>query len=327
VLQGVALLPSLFGADLGRLRWRWHPGDEAVRAVARLGGWTFGFVVANQIALFVVTVLAGTVPGPDPVSAYTYAYAFLQLPYGIIAVTIMSVVTPDLAEKWSTGQTQAFLHRLATGLRAVLALIIPAAIGLLILAKPAVALLLGNGHSTPAETATTGAALAMFALGLPGFCAYLYLVRVLQSMQRTKVAFFLYLVENGLNIVLAVALVGPLGVRGLALSLSVAYTVAAVLAYVTFRRWFGAVGTPEIWAPLWRVAVASIPMGAVVLVVSNLSGSTSVAGLLARLVAAGLCGLIAFGAVVIWLGRRHDRRHDPRRKVERGPLTPLRDRV
>jgi hypothetical protein len=68
-------------------------------------------------------------------------------------------------------------------------------------------------------------------------------------------------------------------------------------------------------------------MGAVVLVVSNLSGSTSVAGLLARLVAAGLCGLVAFGAVVIWLGRRHDRRHDPRRKVEPGRLTPLRDRV
>ena len=53
---------------------------------------------------------------------------------------------------------------------------------------------------------TTGAALAMFALGLPGFCTYLYLVRVLQSMQRTRVAFYLYLVENGINIVLALLL-------------------------------------------------------------------------------------------------------------------------
>ena len=62
--------------------------------MARLGGWTFGFVLANQVALFVVTVLAGSVPGPDPVSSYTYAYAFFQLPYGIVAVTVMSVVTP-----------------------------------------------------------------------------------------------------------------------------------------------------------------------------------------------------------------------------------------
>jgi putative peptidoglycan lipid II flippase len=312
VLQGVALVPSLRRADLGLLRWRWNPRDDAVRAVGRLGGWTFGFVLANQLTLFIVTVLAGTVPGPDPVSSYTYAYAFLQLPYGIVAVTIMSVVTPDLAEKWSTGQLPKFLHRLATGLRAVLALIIPAAVGLLLLAKPGVALLLGNGHSTPAQTATTGAALAMFALGLPGFCAYLYLVRVLQSMQRTRIAFYLYLVENAINVVLAVALVGPLGVRGLALSLSIAYTVAAVLAFGVFRRWFGAIGSPELWSPVWRVVIASVPMAAVVLVVSNLSGSTSVAGLLGRVVLAGICGVVTFGAVVIWLGRRDEVRRRSR---------------
>ena len=210
-------MPSLRRADLGLLRWHWNLHDDGLRAVTRLGAWTFGFVVANQVALFVVILLAGSVAGPDPVSSYTYAYAFFQLPYGIIAVTVMSVVTPDLAEKWSTGQRSPFLHRMTGGLRAVLALIIPSAVGMLLLAKPAVALLLGHGHSTPASTATTGAALAMFSLGLPGFCTYLYLVRVLQSMQRTKVAFYLYLVENALNIALAVVLVRPLGVRGLAL--------------------------------------------------------------------------------------------------------------
>ena len=217
VLQGVALIPSLRRADLGLVRWNWNPRDDALRAVVRLGGWTFGFVVANQVALFVVTILAGSVAGSDPVSSYTYAYAFFQLPYGVIAVTVMSVVTPDLAEKWSTGRRTAFLHRMTGGLRAVLALVIPSAVGMLLLAaRRGTAARERAQH--PGRTATTGAALAMFALGLPGFCSYLYFVRVLQSMQRTKVAFYLYLVENGLNIVLALALVRPLGVRGLALS-------------------------------------------------------------------------------------------------------------
>ena len=110
VLQGVALIPSLRRADLGLLRWNWNPRDDALRAVARLGGWTFGFVLANQIALFVVTILAGSVAGPDPVSSYTYAYAFFQLPYGIVAVTVMSVVTPDLAQQWSTGHQSRVLE-------------------------------------------------------------------------------------------------------------------------------------------------------------------------------------------------------------------------
>src|SRR6185437_5325423 len=286
VCQGLALIPSLRQADLGLLRWRWNLHDDALRAVVRLGGWTFGFVVANQVALFIVTVLAGSVAGPDPVSSYTYAYAFFQLPYGIIAVTVMSVVTPDLAEKWSTDQQTAFLHRMTGGLRAILVLVIPSAVGMLLLARPTVELLLGHGHTTPAETATTGSSLAMFALGLPGFCTYLYFVRVLQAMQRTKVAFFLYLVENGLNVVLALALVHPLGVRGLALSLSIAYTVAALLALAVFHQWFGRLAPADTWAPLWRVVIASIPMALVVLLVSNLSGSTSTAGLFARVVGA-----------------------------------------
>ncbi|HVB90817.1 MAG TPA: murein biosynthesis integral membrane protein MurJ [Acidimicrobiales bacterium] len=308
VLQGVALLPSLRQARLGLLRWNWDLRDTALRTVVRLGGWTLGFVVANQIALFVVLLLAGTASGPDPVSSYTYAYAFLQLPYGVVAVTIMSVVTPDLAERWSAGRREAFVSRLATGLRAMLALIVPSAVGMLLLAKPAVALLLGHGHSTPAQTADTGAALAMFALGLPGFCTYLYIVRVLQSMQRTKVAFFLYLGENALNIALAVVLVGPLGVRGLALSLSVAYSAAALAGLALLRRWFGHLGPAATWIPLRRVAVASLPMGMVVLVVSNLSGATGDVGLLARVTASVVTGLATYVGLIIWLGRRHDSR-------------------
>ena len=314
VLQFFALVPSLRAAQLGELRWRWDPRDAALRTVIRLSGWTFGFVVANQIALFVVTLLAGTAPGADPVSSYTYAYAFLQMPYAIVAVTVMSVVTPDLSERWSTGRSSAFVTRLATGLRAVLALIIPATIGMLLLAKPLVALLLGHGHSTAAQTETTGATLALFALGLPGFCTYLYIVRILQTMQRTKVAFVLYLVENAINIALALVLVHPLGVRGLALALSVAYTVGAILGVVVLRRWFGDLGTAATWAPLRRVGLASLAMGIAVLVVSNISGAMHGVALLLRVIGSVVVGLAVYGAVVVLLARREESHHGAHRR-------------
>jgi len=327
VVQCVALLPSLRTAQLRLVRWRWDLHDVALRTVVRLSGWTFGFVLANQIAQFVVILLAGTAGGSDPVSSYTYAYAFLQMPYGIVAVTVMSVVTPDLAQRWSTGQTAAFVARLSGGLRAMLALIIPAAIGMLLLAKPAVALLLGHGHSTSAGTAPTGGALALFAVGLPGFCTYLYVVRVLQSMQRTKVAFYLYLVENAINVALAVALVHPLGVRGLALSLSIAYTVGAIVGLALLYRWFGRLGTPGTWEPLRRVGVAAAAMGVTVLVVSNLSGSTHGFTLLARVVGSVAAGGAVYGAVAVVLGRRRETRRrqsrrqaTPRHQIGRRPL-------
>ncbi|HTU39867.1 MAG TPA: lipid II flippase MurJ, partial [Acidimicrobiales bacterium] len=255
-------------------------------------------------------------------SSYTYAYTFLQMPYAVVAVSIMSAVTPGLAERWSTGDEVGFKRRLTAGLRATLAVILPAAMGMLVLAHPAAALLLGHGSAKAAGTDTTGAALAMFALGLPGFCTYLYFVRVLQSMQRTKVAFFLYLVENGLNVVLALALVHPLGVRGLALSLSIAYTVAALLALAVFHQWFGRLAERTAWAPLWRVVIATIPMAVVVLVVSNLSGSTSFGGLVARVLGAVVAGGLTFGAVVVLLGRRHDAHRPP--PASPGPPAPPR---
>jgi hypothetical protein len=128
-------------------------------------------------------------------------------------------------------------------------------------------------------------------------------------------------VENALNIALALLLVRPLGVRGLALSLSIAYTVAALLAFAVFRQWFGRLAERETWAPLVRVILASVPMGIVVLLVSNLSASTTTVGLLARVVGSVVAGGLTFGAVVIWLGRRHDtHRRPPSRPL--GPNRP-----
>lgn len=303
--QALFLLPALRGTGMGRLRWRWDPRHEAVRTVVRLGGWTFGFVMANQVALYVVLALAVGSRGNDPVSAYTYAYTFMQMPYAVVAVSVMSAVTPDLSERWATGDVVEFKRRLTGGLRATLALIVPAAVGMLILAKLAVALLLGHGTTSVSGTDTTGAALALFSIGLPGFCSYLYVVRVLQSMQRTKVAFWLYLVENGINVVLAVALVHPLGVRGLALSLSVAYSVAAVCGVVVLRRWLGPLGVPGAWRPMRRVVAATAVMAAAVLAVSDAWSATHGVGLLLRVGVAVVAGVAVYGGIALGLGGRH----------------------
>jgi putative peptidoglycan lipid II flippase len=178
-----------------------------------------------------------------------------------------------------------------------------------------VALLLGHGHSTAAQTEPTGAALALFAVGLPGFCVYLYVIRALQTMQRTKVAFYLYLIENAINVALAVVLVHPLGVRGLALSLSVAYSVGALIGLAVLRRWFGSLGTRSTWAPLRRVGLASVAMGATVLVVSNISGAMHGVALLLRVLGSVVAGLAVYGAVAVLLGRREQLRHGRRRRV------------
>ena len=307
-VQALLLLPSLAKAKLGRLRWRFNLRDEALHAIVRLGSWTFGFVVLNQVALYVVLALAYGSGGSGPVSAYTYAYAFMQMPYAIVAVSVMSAVTPDLADHHTREQVEKFIARFGTGLRAVLAIIIPSSMALFVLARPFIALLLGHGQADAVQTHQTGTVLSELSLGLVGFTVFQYVIRALQSMRETKTAFWLYLAENALTVGLAVALVHPLGLAGVALSVSLAYTAAAVAGLFLLRHWLGRLGPTNCFHPLTRICTATVVMGVVLVVVSNVSGASSGPGLLVRVVSSVLAGGLTYLGVISFLGRRKARR-------------------
>ncbi len=312
VVQAALLLPSLLRSDL-HIRFRWQPGHEAMRRISRLAGWTFGIVVSNQVALVVVLALADGARVPGAVSAYTYAYTFFQLPYGIIAVSVMSAVTPSLSARWAEGNIAAFRHRMTFGLRSILVIIIPSAVGMIILAHPLIELVLAHGAETPAQASETAATLAMFALGLPGFCTFLYMVRVLQAMQDTRTAFRIYLVENAINIVLGIALVGPLGVRGLALSVSIAYTVAAMIALSVVAGKDQGLGGQELTTPIVRVLIATGVMAVATVLAVNVSAADSGMALLGRVVLAVVVGVVAFVGTTVALAAREARRVDDER--------------
>ena len=138
-------------------------------------------------------------------------------------------------------------------------------------------------------------------------------------MQRTKVAFWLYLVENGINIVLAVVLVHSMSVRGLAVSLSVAYSLAALLGVAVLRGWLGQLGGRRAWSPLRGSALSTVVMGITVLVVSNLSGASHGFGLLVRVLLSVAVGGAAYVGTAVFMAN-HDRqggRRPPRRPPQR----------
>ena len=291
-VQALLLVPFLWRAKLKHLWVRFEPRDAAVKMVLRLGGWTFGLVLANQVALFVMAALAFGLGGTGQFSAYSYAWIFLQTPYAIVAISVMSAVTPDLSARWSRGDLDGYRARFSSGLRAVLRIILPAAVLMFVLARPAMVLLLGRGAADPAELRGAGAALAAFALGLPGFSVFQFVVRALQTMLRQRVAFFLYLLENLANVALGVLLYKPLGVGGLALSVSIAYSLAAVAGLVLLRQWLGRFAAPGQWRPLASVGLASITMGLFALVAVNVSTTETAVGLALR------CGFaLVMGAV------------------------------
>jgi len=291
-LQAAALIPSMRRASL-HLRFIWRPSDPAVSSILALSGWTFGFVIANQIAVFVVLAMEYHL-GSGNISAYTYAYAFFQLPFGVAATAIVNVATPDLARAWNARDVTLMGKRFGTALRQLLAVILPAMVAYLILAKPAVTLVLLHGQETSAQADLTAKVLVFFALGLPGYCVYFFAIRTFQAMRNTKVAFWCYVVENGLNIGFAFAFYRPLGVKGLALSYSIAYTVSAVIALALIRHRLGTMGGRAILASSLRSFALASGMAIVLALVVTLTGtSTGLVGW-AKLVLATVVGGAAY---------------------------------
>jgi len=308
VAQTLALLPSVRRAGL-RLRWRPDVRHEAVRTIVQLSGWTFGLVVANQVALAVVLVLCEGI-GTGAVSAYSYAWQFFQVPYAVVAVSIMSAATPALAEHWARGDVAAFRRRLTSGLRAMLAIVVPTAAAMVVLARPLIGVL---GHLVrQGGTGPTAASLALLSLGLPGFCTFLYAIRVLQSIQDLRSAFWLYVLENGLTIALAVALAHPLGVRGVALAIAAAYTLSAVVGLSHVRRRVHGLGGDLVARRLGRILLATAALVVAAAAGADASGSQTGPGLALRLVSGAVAGGCAYvlvaGALAAVSGwRRHGR--------------------
>jgi len=157
----------------------------------------------------------------------------------------------------------------------------------------------------------------MFSLGLPAFCVFLLATRAFQAMQDTRTAFVLYVLENGTNILLAILLYHPLGVRGLALAYSVAYTVGALVALLVLRERLGTIGGRSLLTSSFRSVALSLVMAFVVALITALVGTGPGLTGWARLLLAAIAGAVVYlggagvaSTITSWqTSRRHHRHH------------------
>jgi putative peptidoglycan lipid II flippase len=154
----------------------------------------------------------------------------------VIAVSITSALMPEMSVAALRDDARAFDAIFRRGLRVTALLLIPAAVVAAVFAEPLLRPFLAHGRLTDSALETTARTLSAFALGLPGFSAFILCTRALQARKDTRRVFYLYVIENAINIVLALALYPSLHVRGLAYSYAAAYTVTAVIAYVVVMR-------------------------------------------------------------------------------------------
>ena len=284
-----------------QLRPVWDLHHPAVRRVARLSTWLVGVVIANQLSLALVMILAGKVQGG--VTAYQFSYQFFQLPYALIVVSVASALMPDLSERWSSGDRRGFERTFVAGLRVSLALIVPVGFVYVAIAQPFIQLAVHHGRVTESGADLVSSSLAIFAAGLPGFSAFFLLMRLYQAMQNTRIMFWIYVFENSLTVVFALIFDPILGVPGLALAWVAPYTVAAFVAAYDLRHRVGSLGGRHTIRALLRVVVASGITAAVVVAIGLPFPSDAGDPLLvARLIVQIGVGTVVYVALADFLG-------------------------
>lgn len=297
-LQVLVQLPPLWREGF---RYRFvldfrEPGLQ--RVLILMGPGTIG-LAATQVNLFVNTLLA-TSQGTGAVSWLSYAFRLMYLPIGLFGVSIATAALPAVSRHVATGDEDGVRRTAAQAMAMMIVLNVPATLGLVTLAEPIVRLLFERGHFTPADTASTAAALRLYAVGLVGYATARIVSPVFYAMGRSRVPVAVSLCTVVLNLVANLVLVRFMGFRGLALGTSLAMLVNGVVLLALLRRRLGGLEDVHLGLTFAKIVIAALVMAAVSAGAERLAaGAMPGAGTLmqaVRLVSAITAGLVALAA-------------------------------
>ena len=237
--------------------------DSGLRDVLALMGPAILAGAAMQINLIVNTGLA-TGQGPGAVSWLTYAYRLTHLPIGVFGVSIATAALPVLSRHAALGELAGVRRTVSDGLRLMLTIMVPAAVGLTVLSVPIVRLIFERGQFTPADTRATAAALVAYAPGMVGYSAVRLCVPGLYALGTTLTPAVVGVATIVMNLGLNLGLVRLLGYPGLALGTSFAALFNATMLILLLRHRLGGLNGRRLLSSFVRIAIASGVMGLIV---------------------------------------------------------------
>ena len=253
---------------LALVREGWRPRfdltlSDPLRQIVRLMGPTV-FGSAIYLINMAVSRFVGLSLNESAVALLNLATRLMELPIGVFAVAVSTVIFPLISRHAAAGDWAGLATAYRKGMRLILVINIPAAVGLAVLAMPIIRVLFQRGAFEPAATVAMQPVLIVSALGLP-FLAFVNLVlRAFYAQKDTttpvRAAVFSFIV----NLALSFALMGSLGTVGLAIAGNIAVVVQAVYLQVHLARKRAGLGFRHVATDLAKVIGAAVLMGTVV---------------------------------------------------------------
>ena len=239
VFAQVAVLLIALRRERVSLRPLWGI-DQRLKQFGTMAAAMMLYVVISQLGLVVGNQIASTAAASGP-AIYNYTWLVLMLPYGIIGVTVLTVVMPRLSRNAAADDTRAVLADLSLATRLTLITLIPI-VAFMTVGGPAIgSALFAYGHFGEVDAGYLGAAIALSAFTLIPYGLVLLQLRVFYAREQPWTPIVIILVITAVKIVgsvLAPHLTGdPKLVAGfLGLANGIGFLAGAVVGYLLLRR-------------------------------------------------------------------------------------------
>jgi len=229
MVQLAVQIPSMIRLGLLKISFFriFHPG---VLRVAKIMIPSMIGAASYQINIMVASFFTSGLEEGSVTFVY-YADRLVQFPLALFAVSVATVLLPEISKRVVLGQLDDVGELFSKGVKLVFFITIPAMAGLMALNEPIVKILFGHGAFDAEAVEKTADCLFFLALGLWAFTGMRLFVTLYYSMMNIAIPFYSGLITVGLNLILCPVLMTLLGVRGLILSVSLSAAAGFIFLF------------------------------------------------------------------------------------------------
>ncbi|MBI2332571.1 MAG: murein biosynthesis integral membrane protein MurJ [Chloroflexi bacterium] len=244
VLYLTVQLPSLFKLithHLSLVTFSLSLHDSNVRQVLLLMGPRLLGVAVVQLNFWVNAWLASQM-APGSVTGLYYGFSLMLMAQAVIAQSVAIAAMPTFSAQHALGQQDEMRFSLASSLRGVILLALPASVGLMVLREPIISLLYQRGEFDERSVQIVSWALLWYAAGMLGHSIMEVLTRAFYAQHDTKTPVIIGTTAMLLNVVFSVLFArmfesaGWMPHGGLALANSLATALEATALFIMMRK-------------------------------------------------------------------------------------------
>jgi putative peptidoglycan lipid II flippase len=198
-------------------------------------------VAIVQLNFWVNTWLASQMQSGSVTGLY-YGFSLMLMAQAVIAQSVAIAAMPTFSAQHALGQQDEMRSSLASSLRGIILLALPASVGLILLREPIISLLYQRGEFDSNSVQLVSWALLWYATGLVGHSIMEVLTRAFYAQHDTKTPVIIGVIAMGLNVIFSIAFskyfesIGWLPLGGLALANSLATAIEATVLFIVMRK-------------------------------------------------------------------------------------------